>query len=100
MLFVLSPAKTLDYQTPVPDGLRMRATEPLFSRHSAALIELLRPKSVRDIEQLMNLSTDLASLNVQRYAQWSHRATDHNSRPAAWAFDGDVYDGLDAKTLA
>lgn len=99
MLFLISPAKTLDYQTPVPAALRRKATEPLFTPRAAELIAQLRRLDVPAVAGLMDLSDDLASLNVGRYAAWSPEATDRNSRPAAWAFDGDVYDGLSARTL-
>ena len=61
---------------------------------------MLRHQSVADIAELMDLSDDLARLNVARYKAWSTRATEKNSRPAMWAFNGDVYDGLHASTLA
>jgi hypothetical protein len=99
MLFLISPAKTLDYDTPVPPRLARQATEPLFTDRAAELIEVLRPLGTPQVAALMDLSDELASLNVARYAAWSPAADDGNSRPAAWAFDGDVYDGLQAKTL-
>ncbi len=109
MLLLLSPAKSLDYDTPVPLVLRRRATEPLFADQAAALITLLRQKSVAEVAALMDLSNPLAQLNVQRYAAWQRSATapnsapqnstPQNSKPAVLAFDGDVYTGLDAKTL-
>jgi len=99
MLFLLSPAKTLDYTTPVPEALRQVATRPLFTDRAAELIGLLKPQPAAAVARLMDLSAELAALNVARYAAWSRRHSDHNSRPAAWAFDGDVYDGLAAKTL-
>jgi len=99
MLFLISPAKTLDYDTPVPPRLARQATEPLFTDRAAELIETLRPLDTPQVAALMDLSDELASLNVARYAAWSPSSDDANSRPAAWAFDGDVYDGLQAKTL-
>jgi cytoplasmic iron level regulating protein YaaA (DUF328/UPF0246 family) len=99
MLYLLSPAKTLDYETRVPAPLRKRATEPLFTGRAAVLIELLRAKSAPQVAALMDLSAPLAELNVQRYQAWQPEATPANSRPAVLAFDGDVYGGLDAKTL-
>ena len=97
MLFVLSPAKTLDYESPL---YTTSHTAPLFVKQSKALIEALRTQSVQDIAELMELSDKLASLNVARYQAWSTRATEKNARQAALAFDGDVYDGLSAKTLS
>ena len=106
MLFLLSPAKTLDYESPLPDSLqpllaqaRSGAFTPEFSNEAAALIERLRTLSVAEVAGLMELSDDLARLNVQRFKTWSRRATEHNSRPALLAFNGDVYDGLQARSL-
>jgi hypothetical protein len=96
MLFLLSPAKSLDYETPVGD---VPHTQPQFVPQAAQLIELLRPQSPQQIAQLMDLSDSLAALNVARYQSWSTRFTARNSKQAILAFNGDVYDGLDAKTL-
>ncbi len=98
MLLLLSPAKSLDYDTPVPADLP--ATEPVFGTQSKALIALLRTRSPQQIAELMSLSDTLSALNVARYQAWSPRATAANSRQAVWAFDGDVYGGLDARNLS
>ena len=97
MLFVISPAKSLDYETPAS---HKKATMPQFRAQSAELIEILKQKSPAQIASLMDLSDALASLNVARYAAWSPKFTAKNSKPAVLAFNGDVYDGLDAKTLS
>lgn len=99
MLFLLSPAKSLDYDTPTPPELAPALTRPQFLAETAALIELMRAKSVAEVRALMDLSEPLAQLNVDRYAAWRPRFTEHNSKPAMLAFDGDVYGGLDAKSL-
>ena len=99
MLFLLSPAKTLDYDTPVPAPVRKKATEPLYGAEAAALIEVLRRKTPAQVATLMGLSDQLATLNVDRYSAWQAQATPDNSKPAVLAFNGDVYDGLAAKTL-
>ncbi len=99
MLFLISPAKTLDYDTPVPAALAKKATEPLFTEQAAELIGVLKRQSARQVAALMELSESLATLNVERYAAWRPEATPSNSRPAVLAFDGDVYDGLQARTL-
>ncbi len=99
MLFLLSPAKSLDYDTPVPKPVWRRATEPLFVDRATQLITTLRQQSPAEVATLMDLSAALAHLNVQRYAHWQPVATPANSKPALLAFNGDVYDGLDAKTL-
>lgn len=96
MLFLLSPAKSLDYETPVGD---VPHTEPLFVKQSTRLIKLLREKSAQDISEMMDLSEALSTLNLQRYKAWKPKFTAENSKQAVLAFDGDVYGGLDAKTL-
>ncbi|MDP3821235.1 MAG: peroxide stress protein YaaA [Burkholderiales bacterium] len=100
MLYVLSPAKSLDYQTPASDHAVAAATTPPFMPRSAELIGVLRGHSAAQIAELMSLSPALAELNVARYKAWSNRATLRNSKPAALAFDGDVYGGLQAATLS
>jgi len=97
MLFLLSPAKSLDYEAPVGD---VPHTLPQFLPQSAELIEVLRPKSPQQIAELMDLSDALSALNVARYAAWSAKFTAKNSKQAVLAFNGDVYDGLDAKSLS
>jgi len=99
MLFLLSPAKSLDYASKLPRGLAAKATEPTFTDQATALIDLLKPLAPPQVAQLMDLSDELAALNVGRYAAWSPSATTANSRPAALAFNGDVYDGLQAASL-
>ncbi|QAU34287.1 peroxide stress protein YaaA [Janthinobacterium sp. 17J80-10] len=97
MLIVLSPAKSLDYETPVVTDSH---TLPAFIPEAARLIECLREFSPAQIASLMKISDPLASLNHGRYASWSSRFTRKNSRQAVLAFNGDVYEGLDAPTLA
>ena len=100
MLYLLSPAKSLDYDSPVPAAVRGAATTPQFLPESARLMALLKTKTVADVAELMDLSEALASLNVSRYRAWSSRNTARNSRPAVLAFNGDVYGGLDAPSLS
>ena len=96
MLIVLSPAKSLDYKTPV----KVKApTLPEFVSESAKLIAGLKKLSPQEVANLMGLSDQLAALNVGRYRDWTKKFTDENSKPAIYAFDGDVYDGFDVKTL-
>lgn len=97
MLFLLSPAKSLDYERPLPP---VDATPPRFKKEAGELIALLREKTPADIAQLMSLSEALSTLNVARYQTWSPRSTAKNARPAALAFNGDVYEGLDAISLS
>ena len=96
MLFLLSPAKSLDYDTPAQVSTH---TQPLFTRQSAALIDILKTKSPQDISGLMKLSDALSGLNVARYQAWSKKFTTENSKQSVLAFNGDVYEGLNAKTL-
>ncbi len=96
MLFVLSPAKSLDFETPLGD---QEHTAPLFVKQSKALIDVLRGYSPPQISELMDVSDALAGLNVARYQAWSSRATTKNARQALLAFNGDVYDGLNARAL-
>jgi cytoplasmic iron level regulating protein YaaA (DUF328/UPF0246 family) len=96
MLFLLSPAKSLDYESPLAG---QPYTAPLFVKDSKVLIDVLRTQSPQQIAELMDLSDKLSSLNVARYQSWSSRATQKNARQAALAFDGDVYGGLDARSL-
>ena len=93
----MSPAKSLDYETPAGD---VPHTLPQFAAQSAELIEVLRPKSPQQIAELMDLSDALAALNVARYAAWTPKFTAKNAKQAILAFNGDVYDGLDAKSLS
>ena len=97
MLLLLSPAKTLDYESPVPD---VPHTLPAFPEDSARLIEVLRRKSPQQLSSLMEISDALAGLNAARYLAWTPKFTARNSRQAVLAFDGDVYDGLQARRLA
>jgi len=99
MLLLLSPAKSLDYETPVPAPVARRATQPLFTAQAQQLVALLRERTPLQVAALMDLSDKLAALNVGRYAAWQPQATPHNAKPAVLAFDGDVYEGLQARTL-
>jgi len=97
MISLLSPAKTLDYETPD------RASElsiPQFALDSNRLIRILKKKSVAEIKSLMHISDDLAKLNRNRYKTFSKEYTDENSKSAINAFKGDVYIGLDTATLS
>ena len=97
MLILLSPAKSLDYDTPVP--ARLAHTLPQFVAQSTALIEVLRQKAPQDIASLMKISDPLAALNVARYQAWTPDFSADNARQAILAFNGDVYEGLHAQSL-
>ena len=96
MIFVLSPAKALDYESPLATA---RFTQPEYLDDAAELIAGLRELSHAQVAELMHLSDALAALNVARYAEWSRPFGPDNARPAVLAFNGDVYDGLEATTL-
>jgi cytoplasmic iron level regulating protein YaaA (DUF328/UPF0246 family) len=98
MLFLLSPAKKLDYDSPLAEDYPFE--QPLFVEQATELIEVLRTKSEQDIADLMKLSESLAALNVERYQQWEPNFDQSNSRQAILAFNGDVYEGLEAPTLS
>ena len=97
MLFLISPAKSLDYETPAGD---VPHTQPLFVKQAEPLIKALRKKSWRQVSKLMDLSQALSQLNVARYQAWEPDFTTKNAKQSVLAFNGDVYDGLNAKTLA
>ncbi|MBS1160768.1 MAG: yaaA [Proteobacteria bacterium] len=97
MLIFLSPAKSLDYKTPPHVATH---SMPAYLKQSETLIKQLRKLSPADIANLMDLSDPLALLNFNRYADWQLPFTPDNAKQAVLAFDGDVYDGLSAKTLA
>ncbi|AHK15586.1 MAG: peroxide stress protein YaaA [Thalassolituus sp.] len=97
MLTLLSPAKTLDFDTPPTTD---RFTQPDFLEESALLIDGLRHYSPDELGSLMKLSPALSELNVQRYHDWQLPFTPDNAKAALLAFKGDVYTGLDANTLS
>lgn len=97
MLTLISPAKTLDFETP---AVTEQFSQPKFLEHSAELIDVLRTKSPQDIASLMKLSDKLSDLNVQRYHEWQLPFDQNNAKAALLAFKGDVYTGLEAETFA
>jgi uncharacterized protein len=97
MIIVLSPAKSLDYDT--PPHIK-KHTIPDFVDEAAELIGGLRRLSPQQIGTLMSISDPLAQLNFQRFAEWSPVFDTNNAKQAVLAFNGDVYEGFDAKTLS
>ena len=93
MLMVISPAKTLDYETPPATA---RFTLPQYLDHSQELIEQLRTLSPQQIGELMHLSDKLSGLNAARFGSWIPDFTPDNAKQALLAFKGDVYTGLNA----
>jgi cytoplasmic iron level regulating protein YaaA (DUF328/UPF0246 family) len=92
MLAILSPAKSLDFETP---PVTRKHTTPDFLSESQSLIEELRQFSPADISKLMRISVKLGDLNYRRYAQWATPFSPKNAKQAALAFSGDVYMGLE-----
>jgi len=97
MLIVVSPAKTLDYESPLAT---QNYTQPELTEHSAELIEVCRKLTPVDIASLMKVSDKIAGLNAARFAEWQPEFTSDNARQAILAFKGDVYTGLAAETLS
>ncbi|MBT2989682.1 MAG: peroxide stress protein YaaA [Candidatus Thiodiazotropha sp. (ex Ctena orbiculata)] len=96
MLLTISPAKTLDYETP---PVTSSHTKPAFLKQSRQLVNILRSYSAMDLAELMKLSMKLSELNFDRYHSWKTPFTLNNAKQAALAMKGDVYSGLDAETL-
>jgi uncharacterized protein len=97
MLIVISPAKTLDFKSPPKIK---EFTIPDFIEDSAKLAEKLRKLKPGKLAELMDISASLAALNHQRYQMWHLPFTPENAKQAVLAFNGDVYAGLKAPTLA
>lgn len=96
MKLVLSPAKSLNFETALPIA---EYTEPQFLKQSERLNKLLKKKSARSLSNLMSISDALGQLNYERNQSWELPFTTDNARPAIYAFSGDVYRGLDAYTI-
>ncbi len=96
MLLVISPAKTLDYDTPPKTRT---FTIPDYLEHSELLIARARQYSALDIAELMEVSMKIAELNFERFEQWHTPFTPENAKQAVLAFKGDVYTGLDAESF-
>lgn len=96
MLTVLSPAKSLDFDSPLPTD---RSSRPAFEERSAVLVEELAGRSPAQLGELMSISPALAETNAERFRDWEPGAGPGPARPAALAFAGDVYQGLEATTF-
>jgi cytoplasmic iron level regulating protein YaaA (DUF328/UPF0246 family) len=96
MKIVISPAKSLDFDTKLPTR---KYTQPLFLGKAEVVHEAVKEKSPRELMELMDISNKLADLNWQRNQEWAVPFTPKNARPAIYAFNGDVYTGFDAYTL-
>jgi len=96
MKIVISPAKSLDYETKLPSK---KYTEPAFLANAEVVHKAVKEKSPAELRELMDISDKLAELNWQRNQDWATPFTSKNARPAMYAFNGDVYTGLDAYTI-
>eukprot|EP01136_Pigoraptor_vietnamica_P018389 Opistho-1_new@64759 len=96
MKIVLSPAKSLNFEKELPTEI---FTEPQFLKQAATIQRTLKKKKPKALSELMEISDKLAELNWQRNQEWHTPFTKDNARPAVYAFDGDVYHGLDVYTL-
>lgn len=96
MLIVISPAKTLDYETA---PVTRTHTKPAMLKQSQQLVEILRNHSALELAQLMNLSTKLTKLNFDRYREWKTPFSLKDAKQAVLAMKGDVYTGLDAESF-
>jgi len=97
MLIVISPAKNLDFKTPSPTP---SFTEPEFVKLSKQLIHRLRDISAPDLANLFQVNPAIAQLNFSRFRAWNLPFTPQNAKQAVYAFNGEVYNGLKAKTLS
>ncbi|GAB5412657.1 MAG: peroxide stress protein YaaA [Congregibacter sp.] len=97
MLSVISPAKTLDFETP---PTTRKATQPEFLERAEALIQDARAMDPGDIQSLMGVSDKIAALNHQRFMDWHTPFNKDNAKQAILAFKGDVYTGLEAETMS
>ena len=93
MLIVVSPAKALDFETPLPTK---KHSQPVLLGRSQDLVRIMAGKSPDDLSKMMSISAKLADLNHERFQDWTTPFTTNNARPAWLAFDGDTYTGLDA----
>ena len=93
MLIVVSPAKSLDYESALPTK---KYSEPEMLDRSAELVGVMAKKSPDEIAKMMGISHSLAETNFERFQDWHRPFTPENARPALLAFKGDVYLGLDA----
>ncbi|MDE0269150.1 MAG: YaaA family protein [Acidimicrobiaceae bacterium] len=93
MLIVVSPAKALDFSSPLPTK---KHSQPRMLEDTTHLVEVLRRKQPHELAAMMNISSKLAELNRQRFADWSLPLTPQTARPALLAFTGDAYQAIDA----
>jgi cytoplasmic iron level regulating protein YaaA (DUF328/UPF0246 family) len=96
MLFLISPAKTLDFES---SSLTDTFTQPVFQKETSALVELMRHYSWNDLASMMSVSEKIARLNAARFQEWHLPFTLQNAKQSVFAFKGDVYTGLAVETM-
>ena len=96
MKLVLSPAKSLNFESELPTN---KSTESFYLKEADRLNKLLKKKSAKSLSNLMKISDNLGQLNYERNQEWQLPFTQDNARQAVYAFSGDVYRGLDAYTI-
>ena len=97
MLMIISPAKTLDYESPLATETH---TQPDFLDDACELIDQLKELEPHQVSNLMSISDKLGQLNAERFQTWHTPFTPDNARQAVLAFKGDVYTGLDAESFS
>ena len=97
MKIIISPAKSLDFETEMPTE---RFTKSAFMKESKLVNNIIKKKSPKELSELMDISDNLAELNWKRNKQFKTPFNPTNARPAMYAFNGDVYIGLDAYTIS
>ena len=96
MLVVISPSKTLDFGSVSSTA---ENSQPLFVKEASELVRYLKKLSVSELEDLMKISTKLAILNMERFAFWKPEFTTETARQAIFSFKGEVYHGLDIRSM-
>ena len=97
MKILISPAKSLDFDSNIDS---LKCTQPVFLNKTSQINSVLKEKSPKDLMQLQGISQKLSDLNWKRNNDYVDNHNDKNSRPAVFAFNGDVYSGIDVKTLS
>lgn len=106
MLVVVSPAKNLDFESPLPNFVKndtagsLATAQPRLLKNTKELVEICKTLSPADLSTMMKISDKLAILNAERFSSFEFPFTINNARPAMYAFNGDVYTGLDANSLS
>lgn len=100
MLIVVSPAKNLDFDSALPAFVEKKEQQPALMKDVKALVKICKELSPADLSSMMKISDKLAILNAERFSSFQFPFTHSNARPAMYAFNGDVYTGLDASSLS